>query len=152
MAATGGLALVCRARDHLCALPAGHVAETMRPLPVLVLPSAPPFVMGVSRIRGTAVPVVDIGALLGAASPSAAGRFVTVRAGERRVALAVEAVLGLRDIEASSLSALPPLLAGGEDAVAVAVGALDAELLIVLRTARMVPEPVWRALEQRHPE
>jgi purine-binding chemotaxis protein CheW len=124
----------------------------MRPLPLLTLPSTPPFVLGVSRIRGAAVPVVDVGALLGAAEPAAASRFVTVRAGDRRVALAVEAVLGIRDLPPSSRDDLPPLLGTDQEGVAAAVGALDAELLVVLRTARTMPEPVWRALEERGPE
>lgn len=147
-----GMVLLCRARTRLCAIPLEHLAETMRPLPLTTLAAGPPFVLGVSLIRGKAVPVVDLGALLGASEPSGARRFVTLKTGERRVALAVEGVVSLRELPAGSMGDLPPLL--GEDAggAAAAIGALDGELLVVLRTARLVPEAVWQALETGSPE
>jgi purine-binding chemotaxis protein CheW len=92
-----------------------------------------------------AFPVVDAGRFVANASlPST--RFVVVRAGERRVALAVEAVIGVRRIPAGSLEGLPPLLASGNSNVD-AVGTLDAKLFLVLGSARLVPEATWRALE-----
>jgi purine-binding chemotaxis protein CheW len=132
-------------------VPVEHLIETMRPLPVAGLPSAPPFVRGVARIRGAAVPVVDVGTLLGEAEPAASGRFVTVKAGDRPVALAVEAVLGLRTLPGASFGVLPPLLGQAEAGVVGALGALDGELLVVLNAARSVPDPVWRALEAGSP-
>jgi purine-binding chemotaxis protein CheW len=146
------LALICRVRDRLCGLPLGPVVETMRPLPVRSLVAgaaasiAAPFVMGVAMIRGAATPVVDVGALLGAGDAAAPTRFVTVRSGARRVALSVESVLGVRELPASSLRELPPLLRDASADVVAAVGTLDAELLVVLRTARLLPESLWAAV------
>ena len=130
----------------MCALPLGHVVETLRPLPVEPLAGAPAFVQGLCVIRGVPRPVVDAARLLGAQAPGAlppdrsAARFVTVWAGARQVALAVDAVLGVRTVPPDSLQALPPLLhEAGAEAVA-AVGRLDAELLLVLRSSRLLPE------------
>ncbi len=138
--------LVCRARARLCALPLEAVVETMRPLPVNELPGAPPFVRGVSLIRGAPVPVVDVGRLLGDAGSAGATRFVVLRLGERRVALAVEAVLGLRELPSQQLAELPPLLRDAAEVVP-RVAALDSELLHVLAAARLVPDSVWQAPE-----
>lgn len=146
LTAIEGPVLLCRARTRLCAFPLAHVEETMRPLPLLALAGSPPFVLGMSRIRGTAVPVLDLGALLGGEKPAATSRLLTVKAGERRVALAVEEVHGLRDVPPGTMRELPPLLEGASDGAAAAVGALDGELLLVLRAARLVPEAVWAAL------
>ena len=90
----------------------------MRPLPAAPFPGAPPFVVGVARIRGAAVPVVDVGALLGSPEPSQATRFLSLRLDGRRVALAVESVLGLRQLTPEAQSELPPLLAqAGQEVV-----------------------------------
>jgi purine-binding chemotaxis protein CheW len=142
----GGLVLVARARGLLCGLPVPHIVETMRPLPVEPLPGSPPFVRGLSLIRGAPVPIVDVGALLGSAAPPRTTRLVTLRLAERRVGLALEEVLGLRELP-ESLGALPPLLGDAPADAVSAVGSLDAELLVVLQTARLLPESVWRALE-----
>ena len=131
--------MICRVHATLCALPLEHVVETMRPLPVEPVAGSPPFVLGLSVIRGAPVPVVDAAALL-EGKESNPGRFVTVRAGSGTVALAVDAVLGVRTIPSHVLHELPPLLRDAPTAMVSAVGALDAELLFVLRSCSLVPE------------
>jgi len=140
------LALVCRVRNRLCALPLAQVVETMRPLPIEPLAAMIPFVRGLSIIRGAPVVVVDAGALLGSSDQAMPTRFVAVRAGERSVALAVEDVLGVRDLARSEMTELPPLLRDASDELVAAVGTLDAALMVVLRTARLLPESTWQAL------
>jgi purine-binding chemotaxis protein CheW len=113
----------------------------MRPLPIEPLAGAPPFVLGLSLIRGIATPVVDVGALVGAKDSPAFTRFVTLRLTDRRpVALAVEAVLGTRTLRGLGLSELPPLLRDANPHLIASIGALDRELLTVLETARLVPD------------
>lgn len=138
------LSLICRVQARLCALPLAHVVETMRALPVEAVAGAPHFVPGLALIRGAPVPVVDTARLLGA-QDGCANRFVIVTAGERRVALAVDDVLGVRAVPAGSLHPLPALLheAGGD--VVAAIGLLDAELLLVLRSTRLLPDDAWAA-------
>jgi purine-binding chemotaxis protein CheW len=140
------LALLCRVRSWLCALPVAHVEETMRPLPVEALAAAPAFVKGLSIIRGMPMPVVDAGGLLGGRDEPRSRRLVVLRLDGRRVALAVEDVLGVRAIPTASLRELPPLLRDASREAISAVGALDAELLIVLRTGHLVPESAWLAM------
>jgi purine-binding chemotaxis protein CheW len=133
------LSLICRVQTRLCALPLEHVVETLRPLPVEPVAGAPPFVLGLAVIRGAPLPVVDSARLLGA-HDARAGRFVTVNAGNRRVALAVDCVLGVRAVAPESLHALPALLHQADTDVIAAIGLLDAELLLVLRSARLLPD------------
>jgi len=136
------LSLICRVAARLCALPLAHVVETMRPLPVEAVTGAPHFVRGLAVIRGVPVPVVDTAHLLGAQATSA-DRFVTVVVGERRVALAVDSVLGVREVPADSLHQLPPLLHDAGADVVAEIGLLDAELLLVLSSARLLPDDSW---------
>ena len=139
-------ALVVRSRSRLCALPVEHVIETLRPLPAEPLSGAPTFVRGVAVIRGEVVPVVDLGALLGSAESADPSRFVTLRIGNRRVALAVERVLGVRHLEPRLAREVPPLLGEVEAERLAAVATLDNELLLILRAARLLPAELWDAL------
>lgn len=140
--------LLVRSGARLCAFPVRHVVETMRPLPVEPAGQAPAaFILGLTVIRGAPVPVVKLAALLGDGDSPAASRYVTLRVGERRVALAVEEVLDLRELDASAFEEMPPLLREGAGGAVEAVGALDSQLLLVLRAARLIPEEVWQALE-----
>jgi len=134
----------------LCALPLEHVEETMRPLPVEPLAGVPSFIQGLAVVRGIPTPVVDAVALLsGAAShPTQPTRFVTVKAGTRRVALAVDAVVGVVAIPSSSVDALPPLFENAGLAAIEAIGVLDAGLLLVLRLTRLVPDEAWNTIQR----
>lgn len=134
-----------------CALPLGHVVETLRPLALEPLAGAPGHVLGIALIRGIAQPVVDLARLLGTCAGPADDitRLVTLRVGTRRVALAVAAVQGLRRIAPQAWQPLPPLLReAGQEAVA-ALATLDAELLLVLDSARLLPDET--ALEAAPP-
>jgi purine-binding chemotaxis protein CheW len=133
----------------ICALPLSDVVETMRPLPIEPLAGAPPFVLGVAIIRGVPTPVVDTGKFLGVPE-TCPTRFVTAKVAGRITALAVDAVLGVRALPRASLSELPPLLRDVSAESVMALGVLDASLLLLLETSRMVPEPVWRMLEATH--
>jgi purine-binding chemotaxis protein CheW len=139
------LALIFRVRKRLCALPLASVVETMRLLPVRLQDGTPPFVTGISTIRGVPVPVVDSGSLLdGRESPPK--RLIALKIADRRVALAVDEVLGIRELSAESMQDLPPLLKEAGDDVIEAIGTFDAELLLVLRDIRIVPDSVWTSV------
>lgn len=122
-----------------CALPLHDVVETMRPLPIEPLADAPPFVVGLSRIRGEAVVVVDLRRLIGTEAVSPAQRLVLVRAADRRVALLVDACPGVRHLDTGDFSALPPLLRDACGSAADALGSLDRQLCLVLESARILP-------------
>jgi purine-binding chemotaxis protein CheW len=140
------LSLLCRVGDVLCALPLEHVEEIMRPLAVDPIPGVPAFVQGVALVRGTPTPIVDAATLLGGA-PARATRFVTLKTGPRRTVLAVEAVVGVVEIPSGSVGSLPPLFTeAGSDSIA-AIGALDTELLLVVRSARLIPDAIWAAMQ-----
>ena len=68
------------------------------------------------------------------------GRFVVLRVGARRVALAVGGVIGLAEVAPASARELPPIFRGttGADAIAK-LGALDSQLLVVLDVLRLLP-------------
>jgi purine-binding chemotaxis protein CheW len=140
-------ALIVTIGRRACAIGLQHVAETMRPLAIETMSGMPEFVRGVSVVRGTPMPVVDLQVLLETGEHSAAcGRFVTVKVGERRVALAVDGVVGVRHLDSAQIGELPPLLRDIDADLVEAIGTCDAQLLLVLRAARIVPDDVWATL------
>lgn len=137
-------AVIFRAGGRSCALPVSAVIETMRPLAIQEIVGAPAAVLGIAVIRGVPTVVVDASRLLGA-DPVAPERFVTVRLGARSIALAVDAVIGVRTLSSAQLHGLPPLLSG---AVSIdALGTVDADLVVILRAAYLIPEDVLRELD-----
>lgn len=146
---TSILALVIRAGNRTCAIPVVHALETMRPLPIESLPNVPEFVRGISIIRGMPVPVVDLRVVLALPSTDPPRRFVTVRCAGRPVALAVDATLGVRDLRALPLSEVPSLLSEANRDMVAALGSLDSELLLVLKSATMVSPELWASLDRR---
>jgi purine-binding chemotaxis protein CheW len=139
--------LICRQNTSLCALPLATVAETMRPLPIEPLAHAPPFVLGVSIIRGAPVPVVDTALLLGAAASAPPKRMITLKVDNRAIALAVDGVIGLHSLSIDALGEIPPLLGQADTGTIAAISTLDAQLLLVLQSARIVPESVWTSMD-----
>jgi purine-binding chemotaxis protein CheW len=137
-----GPSLLCRAEARWCALPLPHVVETMRPLPISPIPGTPPFVAGLAIIRGAAVPVVDLARLLGA-TDSKPKRFVSMTTQRGRIALAVDQVEGVRSLPPDIVHSLPPLLQSADSRFVEVIGTLDAELLLVLQIARLMPEDLW---------
>jgi purine-binding chemotaxis protein CheW len=148
--------MLCRVGGGLCALPVRQVVEVMRPMPIEPLPGGPPFVVGAAVIRGAPVPVVDAGLLL-RDERWEASRFVALRVdrsgggGDREgagcvLALAVREVVGLRVVPADSLVRLPPLVGDAGQMPAAAMGVADGQVLLVLESARAVPDSVWAAL------
>jgi purine-binding chemotaxis protein CheW len=142
-------ALLVRIPGALCAFPLAEVIEIMRPLPIEPLAIQSDFIRGVARIRGAAVPVVQLtGLLQGDGLCDLPTRFVTLRVGHRCVALAVQSVVGVADLGDQVFGNLPPLLNTVQTELIQSLGTLDAEFLVMLDTARMVPESMWDALSQ----
>lgn len=82
------------------ALPAGDVAEVLRPRRLSRVPRAPAVFLGVASLRGAVLPVLSLALLRGAERPGAQARpaaRVVVMAGDPPFGLAVDAVEGFGD-------------------------------------------------------
>lgn len=139
--------LVCRIGDTLCALPLAQVGETMRALPAEPLAGVPPYVRGLAIVRGCPTPVIDAGALL-LESGGSGRRFVTVSPHDRPFMLAVDAVVGVMTLAGDVANALPSLLQTPRLAAIASTATLDGQLLLMLESARVVPEAVWASVSR----
>jgi purine-binding chemotaxis protein CheW len=143
----GGDLVFFRAGALVVAIAANDVSETMRPLPVDRIAGMPEYVLGLAVVRGRPTPVIDASRVLGARDAGPPRRFIVLRVGARAVALAVEAVLAVAPAARERLESFPSLLGDAGSDLVASIGRRDADLLVVLRGARIVADPVWRALE-----
>lgn len=134
--------LVVRAGGRSCAFPIGSVVEAFRPMDVKEVPDSPACVRGLAIVRGEPVLVLDLATLIGG-EPEPIGRFVVLRGGSRRVAVAVTSVVGVQVVAANLLSLLPPLLRGARADVVAQIGTLDRELLSVIEPSRLLDAEAW---------
>jgi chemotaxis signal transduction protein len=140
--------LVVSAAQQLYALPLALVAETMRPLPIRKLEPSVEGVTGVSRIRGHAVPVIDLGNLVSHSSTESSQfprRFVSMKSGSRTFALAVDSVLGIHELDPAQAQELPALLQVNPNVRATTE--IHHELLFYIEPIRLVPEAAWESMK-----
>lgn len=147
--------IILRARSQLCALPVATVIETMRPQPIVPLAGLPPWVLGMAVIRGESVPVVDLGVLLEVVGQSAPRRFVLLRTAGCPLALAVEDVVGIDDLDKSTLTNATPLFGHAADRMAgqcvKALAVHHRALLAVLDSALLLPDGTLPAVARAMP-
>ncbi|MEV0902364.1 chemotaxis protein CheW, partial [Actinoplanes sp. NPDC049802] len=140
----GVTALVFRAGPVFCALPLDEVIETMRPLETRALAGTPPYVCGLTVLRGEPTPVIDVTRLLTGAD-GLIDRYVAVRAARGPVVCATGPVLGVREVLVSPPEESSVLFTGISKALIAAVGTIGADPLLLLRSPRAVPDEVWEA-------
>lgn len=86
-----------------------RVREIINPVPVTPVPRAPRFIEGVIRLRAEVIPVIDVRKRFGhpPVPPTRKSRFVVVRIGGRRVALAVDEVTEVVRLPRSDIRPAP---------------------------------------------
>lgn len=130
--------LLMRARERLCAMPLEKVLEVTRPLPLETFPRMPGFVLGLCRMRGEDLPVIDLGVLLGLGAAPQPTRFVVTSAGERRVILAVESTASIESLDPGRLRAMPTIAQEADEALIGWISRRDDELVMILDAARLL--------------
>lgn len=140
--------LVVRAHSLSCAFPVEAVSEITRALPLRGLARGPAYLRGASLIRGQPTPIIDLAVLLGGEALARPARYVVLRANSP-VAVAVDAVSGVRVTRRDSLGALPRLLnfAGGEHVRSLL--SLDGDLVPVIASAFVLPAEVWNEVREQ---
>jgi chemotaxis signal transduction protein len=102
-------------------------------------------------LRGVPVPVINLRSLVVGderqAPAGPAARLVSLRAEPRPAALAVDEVLGVREIPLDLLYEVSSVLGAAAQGAIAGFGAADDQPLLFLAATRVVPESVWAALE-----
>jgi purine-binding chemotaxis protein CheW len=137
---------------RLIAIDVANVREVVRWQPVTPLPKSPALIEGVIDLRGTLVPVVDLGRALSECKvePTAGTRIVVTETDGLVVGLTVDAAVEVLQVSATSMED-PPSLAthAGYDAARAVVRRPDSEPIVVLSLESLL-EAVYRSVPTTH--
>jgi purine-binding chemotaxis protein CheW len=88
---------------------------------VTTLPHAPPFVEGIINVRGSVVPVIDLRRRFGLPSVplSLHQRFIVVRTASRSLALRVDSVADLVEVQPDAIERADQVLPGARHAAGI---------------------------------
>jgi len=132
---------------HTYAIDVSQVREVVRWQSVTPLPNAPALIEGVIDLRGTVVPVVDLGRALGGASvaPGQRTRIAVTEVDGLVMGLAVDAAVEVLSVDVANLDD-PPTLATqtGYDMTRAVVRRPGAEPILVLSLEHVL-EGVYRS-------
>ena len=137
--------LLFRAGRELFAVPLATIEEAIEAPDIKPLPEMPASMLGVFRLRERLVPAYTPADALGV-GPEEAAAALLVRVGDRRIALAIDDVEDVMQLDLSTLRD-PPVL-GDADALLIGVarhgrelvGVLDADALIAACLGSRTPE------------
>jgi purine-binding chemotaxis protein CheW len=106
------------------------------------LPGAPPYVAGLVQVRGRVMPVVDVRARFGvpAQTPTLDSRMVIGRAGDRIVALLVDAAREVIKIDPEAVRAPPRLVTQQASGFVKAVVQMGQRLLMLVDFEKLIGE------------
>jgi chemotaxis signal transduction protein len=132
------------------------IKEILRPLALEPFANLPPFVLGLSMIRGLQIPVISLKKFLEGThninSDLAAHNikkliWVTLNVTGKPVAMEVDSIAGIFEISSDVLQNVPPLIAHAHSDSISSCGVLDHNLLLILQSALLIPGDVWQKLD-----
>ena len=115
------------------------VREINRMLEITKVPHSPDFVEGVINLRGTLIPIIDLRKRFGLRTKDhdRLTRVVVAQVDGNTFGFVVDAVTGVSKIQASTVEAAPPIVAGVDAEYIQGVSKSDDRLLILLDLERI---------------
>jgi purine-binding chemotaxis protein CheW len=104
------------------------------------VPHAPGFVEGVTNLRGTVLPVIDLRKRFGMETQAASKetRIVVINMDGIKVGMVVDSVSEVLTIEEKAVEPTPPMVSTVDSAFIVGIAKLEGRLVILLDLARVL--------------
>jgi purine-binding chemotaxis protein CheW len=120
--------------DEEYALGISAVDSVVRLQPITAVPGAPAFVEGVTNLRGTVLPVVDLHKRFGLPPKEMTkeARIVVAEAGGNKVGMIVDAVLAVHLVSPETVEPPSPLVATVDSTYITGIAKVEDERLIIL--------------------
>ena len=115
--------------------------------PATPVPNAPSYVLGVVNLRGTVLPVLDLGARLGlpAATPAARHVIIVAWIGERLVGLLVDAVSDIVSVGSGMLQPLPDMASDAVRSLVKGMLTIDDRMTSLILLDNLLPRATAEA-------
>lgn len=121
------------------AIPIVRVREIINLPEITRLPQSPPCLKGITNLRGSVIPLIDLKNLLEIPeNGSAAGKVIVIASGRMTFGVLVDGITGVVSIDESTIES-PESLPRGHAEQVEGVAKLDARLVIILNTAKLIP-------------
>lgn len=110
-------------------------------IPATPLPHAPPFVCGVVNLRGTVLPIIDLGARLGhgPTEPTDRHAIIVAEAEDKLVGLLVDGVNGILTVRDEDVHPTPDLGTDGTNEFVVGIITTDDRMISILSLDSVLP-------------
>jgi purine-binding chemotaxis protein CheW len=110
--------------------------------PATPLPQSPSYVRGVINLRGTVLPIIDLGARLGlpVSPPSARHVIIVARIGMKTVGLLVEAVSDILTVGEELIQPTPDISCETVRAFVKGIIAMDGEMISLISLDGLLPD------------
>jgi len=121
------------------AIPITKVREIIN-LPVITkIPQSPPYLKGITNLRGSVIPVVDLKKLAHVSASEVDGtKIIVIACGRITFGLLVDGITGVVSIDASDIESVENLPQGQTDQVE-GVAKLNGRLLVLLDIKKLIP-------------
>jgi purine-binding chemotaxis protein CheW len=131
--------LTWRNAGQLYGLELGACRDVEENVSVQTVPRARPFVAGIANVRGDVVTILDLRALLGyARQPRDTTPIVRLKSQDRNIAIQVDALSDILEVNHAELEPPPANLGENESAYLRGVSPTPAGLLIVLNARSII--------------
>ncbi|UMZ73385.1 chemotaxis protein CheW [Natranaerofaba carboxydovora] len=127
-----------------------QVQTIERMLPITRVPHAPEFVEGVSNLRGSVVPIIDLRSRLGLPSKEATNesRIITVKMDDVMVGMIVDAASDVVKVPINAIEPPPSVIGGVESTYLEGVAKLEDRLLVLLKLSEVLKKEEVQQLKK----
>src|SRR4030067_554621 len=120
-------------------IPILRVREIITMPSITVLPNLPPYIKGITNLRGSVIPVVNLKNLLNSNGSNETGRVVIViSAGKITFGIIVDGITGVVKVDEANIEAPEKIISSNADLLE-GVAKLDNRLIVLLNTKKILP-------------
>jgi len=132
-----------RLQNEEYAVPIVKVREIIGMLPITVLPNLPEYFEGMTNIRGSVIPIINLKRLMHLPeNGDAAAKIIVITCGTSTYGVLVDSITGVASIDEQSVER-PDRIANAEDTSFIdGIAKFDNRLVIILNTSNLVPQLV----------
>jgi len=129
-------------------IPILKVREIITMPSITVLPHLPSYIRGITNLRGTVIPIVNLKCLLSSESNKETGKTVIViSAGKLTYGIIIDGITGVVKVDESNIE-LPEKIISSTMDILEGVAKLDNRLIVLLNTQKILPIDDMSLLEE----
>lgn len=120
-------------------------------LDIVNVPNLPENVIGKAKLRGNDIPVYSLRKKFGLPDkePDTGTRYLITDTGDRQVALEVDLVKGIKDIDQSDIFDVPEVVKSSSTSYLKSIADTDGDLILIIDNNLLLDDDEIKALEKR---